>query len=403
MNTHQMISQVNGENVVCCEKEGDCLRVLDAVGATACDVHVTGHEDESRIQSKLSEIFSRPIDPRREPTVTVQIDAQFDLLLQDHIRRCIYILSELFKSNTRLSVTFHFRRPPEDWSETTTSIERLREALQNNRQFTIRLSGPFDELDDQNLESMFRLGVQLRYVTGFANPDTHADSIVVNKAAITKITEFGFQVPMAFYVSRENIERIEESITEWLSVSHYGGFSIPLISNHPSYTFSKFDPPLPNAREYCQLLVRLYKKFSHFDMTLAPISELAFLAKRGGQNRALDLPTILPIHLNSAGTVGFYRQSPSQSIPWKTANEIAKLDQTALPALRQELRQFIKVVFDWERNSYCRECRWRGMCGGLDHFRKSNPLSGDVYDVMCNHRMLFLEHFVNERSADFTL
>ncbi len=395
--------QLNGEDVICREKDGDRLRILDASGSRAFDVSLGDHQDEKRIQSRLNEFFSRPIDPKHEPFVTIQVDAQLDSVHREEIRKCIVVLFDLLKSNTRLNVTFHFRQPSPDWSETISSIEKLNEALSNNLQASIRLSGEFDELDEGTMDEMFRLGVQLRYATGYGAAGPSVDSIVVKKSAIARLSEFGYQVPMVIYAGHGNLKKIEQSIAEMLLVNHYGGFSVPLVSRHPSYEFSESDPGLPDTRDYCELLVRLYKKYSHFDAGLAPVSELAMLAKHGGRNRALDLPTILPIHLNTAGVVGIYRQTPSRSLPWKNVSEIAECDEAALPNLRQDLRQFLKNSFDWSRNSYCGECQWRGICGGIDHFGDSNGLPNDVYDVMCDHRMLLLEHFVSERIADFQL
>lgn len=394
-----IVSQVNGKRVICCKSQDGGLRVLDACGVTACDVMLTDSDNHASLEEKLAPLFIRPVDPKREPPITLFIEVSLESLRLNVVRHSLGVLSGLFDSGSSVHITFHFVDDLADWDEVCALLRELRSNLSNSHRVVIRLSGPFGEITDQSMDDLYGLGIGLRYTVGFPVSRT-AESVPVNNTVVNRLAEFGFRVPITMYVHSANIHVIESFINEMLTLSYYSGFSLPLASSSIFYSFQNGDPPLPDAGKYCELLVRAYKQHSNFDDDLTPLNELAALAKRGGWNRAADLPAIVKLYLDSGGAVKVYRQLPSESICWKESDDLCS---ASAAELRKDLQRFFRDTFSWSKNLFCGDCCWRDVCGGVDQFTGASIRTQDALATLCNHRMLFLEHFALGRTPDVTV
>jgi hypothetical protein len=199
-----------------------------------------------------------------------------------------------------------------------------------------------------------------------------------------------------WYVHAGNLTEFEERIPDLLLESFSSGFSLPLVSANPYYQFAPGFPALPEASQYCQLLVRNYKQYPYYDDVLSPLNGLALLIKEGGWQYDLNVPTAVQAVVDAEGRVGLYRQSPALALPWTSVSELAAVP---LAEMRGRFLQFVADDWQWDKNPYCRGCHWRHVCGGLDAFGAS-PASTAELDTICGHRKLFLEHFAVIRAAD---
>jgi hypothetical protein len=262
----------------------------------------------------------------------------------------------------------------------------------------LTLVAPFGEYREAEMEALFNLGVRLKYTSGWIQGCSANQIPAIDADVLRNLSEFGFRVPIDWYVHENNIQTFEAKIQNLLIANFSAGFSLPLVSQNPYYRFEPGFPNLPDALAYCQLLMQTYKEYPYYDDVFYPLNVLAMLVKEGGWIPRLNIPTAINFILDEKGHIGIFRQSPALSHSWSNISEMAA---TPLDELRNRFLQFSNDAWKWENIPFCRECCWRHVCGGLD--LNSVGLSHGKLDAMCGYRKLFLEHFATLRAPDYVV
>jgi hypothetical protein len=371
------------------------LRVLDKAALVACDISPSA-ADEERVTGELESLLTRAAESASQPAVRISIDVVRDALELEDVAPALIELSEFLAPIRFAQISIHFDALPDGWSSTLSRLKQVRESLRTPREVEIQLIGPFSVASQREMELMFEIGARVRFAAGWTHGDDHHGSLDVHSQALRAYSEFGFRAPVVWYVHADNLSACEESLSPLLIANYCSGFSLPLVSVNPFYRFEPGFPRLPAAADYCQLLIRCYGKYPYYDDVLSPLTELALLVREGGWQSEWNVSTALRFSIDAQGVIGMYRQAPSLAQPWTTISEIANLSREAL---RQKLFAALAQAWTWERNDFCRRCRWRHVCGGLDGFSQ-RELAESELDTMCGYRKLFLEHFASIRTAD---
>jgi hypothetical protein len=293
----------------------------------------------------------------------------------------------------------HFAEPPAQWAPIVSVLARVRGALSALGGLAAEAVGPFGPAGEAEMESLFDLGVRVRFACGLRRGTATEGCLQVDADALGEFARFGFRAPVSYYVDWENIREVEADFPVVLASNYSSGFSLPLACFSPYYASGDGAPRLPGANEYCQLLVRTYREHPHYDDLFSPLCELAMLIRAGGWHAEWDVPAAIQVLVSSSGLVGHYRQVPALAVQWTTVAELA--DGTPEP-LRSRFLDSVREACRWDRRVYCRECRWRYICGGLD----VPGASADALlpmDTLCAYRRLFLEHFALLRAPSVVI
>jgi hypothetical protein len=376
------------------EKEG-VLRVLDRSGLAAFDVAFDGSGVEEveihKIESVLSEARGLRFD--EGPPARVTIHLVHEAIELQHAASGVAALSEFLGPNVFTTIIIHTNQSVFDYSPVCCFVKALRVNFNVAERVGIQLVAPFGEYREAEMQMLFDLGVRIRYAAGWISPEQIA---IIDPNVLRGLSEFGFRVPILWYVHENNIESFESSIQNLLITNFSSGFSLPLICQNPYYQFEPGFPNLPDAVSYCELLTRMYQNYPHFDDIFQPLSFIALLARNGGWISQFNIPSLLHLIVDKNGELGLFRHSPALAERWCAISDV----QQGPPAqLREQFLHFAASSWNWEKNVYCRECHWRHVCGGLDP--ESNfKLDRDKLDTLCGYRKLFFEHFANLRAPN---
>jgi len=371
------------------------LRVVDKAARFACDV--AGDAVDKEIVARQVESFlSRCGDQSSTAMLRIGVDVVSEALALNGIDSTLAKLCQFLGPIRFAQIKVHFGTAPRDWSLILDRLHAARGALGDQRNVEFLIVGPFIETAEVDMERLFAVGARVRFAAGWSLGNSASDRVDVDRRALRQFSEFGFRAAIEWYVHAQNTELLDERLTDLLLANYNSGLSLPLVSASPFYRFDHGFPALPSAPQYCDLLVRCYRKFPYYDDILSPLVDLALLVREGGWHFGWNVPKGLQFFINADGRISMYRQAPSLGQQWM---EVGRFAEATVESLVREFREFIHDSWQWDRNEYCRLCRWRHICGGLDGFRITQ-VQESALDSMCNFRKLFLEHFARLRGAD---
>jgi hypothetical protein len=383
------------EPILLSNGEQGALRVLEKSARAVCDVALND-SDNGEIVNEVESFLSKASDSNsnQQSPIKLSIHLVHETVGLEGTARALAALVKFLETNVSARITIHSNQSVFDYAPILLLAKSLRETFQ--KEVGIQLVAPFGEYREPEMEALFNLGVRVKYASGWIQ-GCSADQIPsIDAGVLRSLSEFGFRVPIEWYVHENNIQAFEAKIQNLLIANFSAGFSLPLVSQNPYYRFEPDFPSLPDALAYCQLLMQTYKEYPYYDDVFHPLNVLALLIKEGGWVSRLNIPAVLHFILDETGHIGIFRQSPALNHRWSSISEMAA---TPLDELRNRFLQFASDAWKWENVPYCRECCWRHICGGLDP-NSNGGLSRDKLDTMCGYRKLFLEHFATLRAPD---
>jgi hypothetical protein len=381
--------------------EQGALRVLEKTARAVCEVALNDSAYEEQVISEVESFLSNSCDSNssRQSSIKLSIHLVHEAVGLEGTAHALAALVKFLETNVSARIIIRSNQSVFDYMPILSLAKSLREDFKLGKEVGIQLSAPFGEYREVEMETLFNLGVRLKYASGWIQ-DCPTDQIpAINVGVLRSLSEFGFRVPVEWYVHENNIQGFETTIQNLLIANFSAGFSLPLVSKNPYHRFESGFPNLPDALAYCQLLMRTYKQYPYYDDVFYPLNILALLVKEGGWIPRLNIPAAINFILDEKGHIGIFRQSPALNRHWSSISEIAA---TPLDGLRNRFLQCASEVWKWENVPYCRECCWRHICGGLDP-NSNGALSRDKLDTMCGYRKLFLEHFANLRASDYVV
>lgn len=370
---------------------GGSLRVLAKSGRVAFDLPLRGGEDEETIAKQIEELLSNSTISRPERPIRLCLIVQSEALGLNDTYRALATLVGFLGPQAVAEVLLCFSGPATEWRRALPKIRVLREVVGGN--VGIRVTGSFGPVSEDEMELLFALGVGITFEAGCSWLHGGVD---LDLEVLRVFATFGFRVPVAWHVHESNIAEIEDKLDGVLASSCCSGFSLPLVSTSPFYRFDEGFPPLPDAAQYCQLLVRSYKRYPHYDDFFFPVNELALLIGNGGRHDGFDAPSFVRVLVGGDGQIGLYRQTPALASAWSNVSEVVRCREDEL---RHSFWRLVSGEWPWANHSYCRECVWRRICGGLEPPVCDDMATREV-DSMCWYRKLFLEHFALARHSD---
>jgi hypothetical protein len=389
------------EPILLSDNQTGTLRILEKSSRVVCDVTFNPSNNNEQIISEIESVLTKSCDPNSEveSRTKIAIHLTGESIGTDNLSDALLALIEFLGPNTNPQIKIHLDRPIADWAAISSLARSVRERFSRPRSLAFDLAAPFGDMDEADMEQLFQSGVRIRYTAGWINGQAAEKVPEIDMVALRKLSEFGFRVPIEWYVHRDNLSSFGSHSENLLIANYSAGFSLPLISQNPYYRFAPGFPALPDATAYCELLAGNYTKHPHFDDTFYPLNILAMFIKEGGWNYKLNIPIAINFQIDEKGRVGIFRQAPALAEDWMGISEIAS---TPREELRANLLAFSTRTPRWENVPYCSECRWRYTCGGLDSSINSEVRPEDL-DTMCNYRKLFLEHFATVRLPDSVL
>src|SRR5665213_2254809 len=344
--------------------EQGVFRVLEKSARAVCDVALNGSAHEEQI-SEVESFLLNAGDPNsnRQSAIKLSIHVVHEAVGLEGAARALAALVKFLETNASARITIHSNQSVFDYAPILSLAKSLRENFNLQKEVGIQLVAPFGEYREAEMESLFNLGVRLKYVSGWIQGCSVDQIPAIDTGVLRNLSEFGFRVPIEWYVHENNIQIFETKIQNLLIANFSAGFSLPLISQNPYYRFEPDFPNLPDALAYCQLLLQTYKEYPYYDDVFHPLNVLALLVKEGGWVPRLNIPAAINFILDETGHIGVFRQSPALNHRWSSISEMAA---TPLDELRNRFLQFASDAWKWENVPYCRECCWRHICGGLD-------------------------------------
>lgn len=378
--------------------ETGLLRVLEKSAGVLCDVAPDHLTDDQKLAGEIESLLSKYSGSNSilSPSVRCFIHLKHEATGLEGAADTLAALSKFLGSNGTSRIIIHSNQSVFDHAPLLSLARTLREQFSLSRGLGIQLVAPFGEYREAEMEALFNLGVTLKYAAGWIS---NGQDPTIDVNTLRSLSEFGFRVPIEWYVHENNMPEFSARIQNLLIANFSGGFSLPLVSQNPYYRFEPDFPKLPEALAYCQFLMQSYEEYPYFDDVFYPLNVLAMLIKDGGWNPGLNIPTAINFILDENGQIDVFRQSPALGKRFASMSEVVG---TPLDELKARFLDFANQAWKWENIPYCRECRWRRICGGLDP-DAGNHVNQDIPDTMCGHRKLFLEHFANLRAPDHVM
>jgi hypothetical protein len=377
-------------------KEHGGFRIFETYARAVCDVLPENLSDEDQAFEKIQSVTSAAFDTEQQRPVRLSIHLRHEALALPDIDCVLAALASILAPHMRPRILLHVGEPWVDWDRIHSLFKSLREKIISYGYLQIHLLGPFGELAESEMAKMFDLMVQVRYTAGWGRECPREHVPAINYAVLRSLSRFGFATPVEWYVHSGNTQAFEEQLPGILQANQYSGFSLPLISANPYFRFASECPALPDALEYCGLLTRHYSRYRHYDEVFAPLNSLSLLIGEGARNSNFNVHSQVQMIVDEVGIVKVFRHSPALGAEWISVNEILSMKDGALGRCFLE---FMASAQQREWASYCGECRWRFICGGLD-LPSPIALSDANMDTLCGHRKLFLGHFANLRGPD---
>ncbi len=251
--------------------------------------------------------------------------------------------------------------------------------------------------DEERMSDLFRTGVRLEFAAGYWPGCSVSETCELPEKDVAAYSEFGFAVPVIWYLHQHNIGAADNLMCASLRANHSAGCGIRPVFSHPLFTFDAaeiYRSPTPS--EYLDASVRAYEAHSASDHVFHTGVELANALRFGGWNSATGTPAILRLLVINGG-IRIFREIPAMSMLWKDQVDASLADGNAL----ESLKRWHYEKMDMSDGHYCSSCQWRMVCGGIDD-RIAKEIESVVsawQDTACAYRMTFLDYFAGIRGS----
>jgi hypothetical protein len=282
-------------------------------------------------------------------------------------------------------VRVFFQQPPACWRASLDDFYSALGDLIGQERVKLTLYGAFGSIDNSAKEFLMEYKTHLVYVY---NPDDEAARIPHVLETICDIADFGFRMPVAWYIHAENIDKVRALIDDNMCANYSSGFALPLIAHSPYYDGFKNTLQLPASRDYLELLVDVYKRFPFYDEVVYPVSALADIAYHGGLDRN-GLPRGIRLSVSLRGEARLYGHIPVLSVPWMNLSELQTMEPSQVQV---KLRERCSALRSECLSSHCRACPWKNLCGGEYTAESLEP-----FNVHCEMMSFFLKSFLWQR------
>ncbi len=278
-----------------------------------------------------------------------------------------------------------FRRQPASWKAV---LGLLVTEFRENQNVGFTLAGPFTEMPEEEKEFLFSNNVRLLY----DRPPLPLTDCC--RAVLEGLCEFGFKVPVIWFVTNSNIRAIRAQIDSWLDANYNSGLALPLVSHHPFAKKKDITDLLPSGGDYISLLVDVYRLYPDYDEVLFPLCSFAARSFYGNWSDSLSVPRHLQFYADPKDGLSFFSQAPSQKVPWTTWDSLARMqaDQVAENAFSFYRESIASCLYPT-----CSSCSWKNLCGG----QQSNGLADGSTEsaLLCEVTRFFLRSFLWQRMA----
>ncbi len=323
------------------------------------------------------------------PRIVIRIHIVYEALHEDLLRLAIVHVAKAMMRRERIVCCIHFGSSLPDIGFVRDFVRLIRKCQEKSRRCHFVLSGHFCDTHANEIIELFDYGVNLQFVVGWwpgCPPDMY---VSLQSELLRQIAELGYRIPLRCYVHKENVRQIANAIPDGLRANYESGFSLPLICSSPFYVSKHSENPNPpNSEDYLELLVHSFENYRQHDDVMEPIVELTETVVHGGWHGVLDVPTRINLLVKPGAGFGVYLQLPEYAIPWLNARDITSCD---IDDLFDDLLDFYKKTFAWDKNGFCNKCPWRHICGGLDYVEERLKSITTPYETVCNHRLFFLQ------------
>lgn len=380
------------EGGICLEDAEAGTLLFDRFGRSAMRMPVGGSAED-----EVGFFFERSKTIQHSPWRHLLIHLTEDALDDDASRDAAGRLAEAAASAGFAELRLHLLSSDRDWPGLLDWFAALRnERVPQAQRGMLTIDCPFAPLDDDVMETLFRLGVHCRYVGGWFPGCEERAKVRITEKGIDSLATFGFYVPVVWYVHAENVQVLRDALQRGLVRNYNAGFSLPLISASPYFDFDESRPALPSAVDYAALLAHAYSTYPHYDLAFSPVRELAELAATGGWDTNRAVPTRSQIIIRPDAGLMAFRHVPAFGVKWCEATRLKSLDPIEI---QNGLVEFERSNFDLSVNRFCHHCQWKYVCGGMDcpPTDEAAPAAEEWFDTHCYHRMMFLEMFMRLR------
>jgi hypothetical protein len=227
---------------------------------------------------------------------------------------------------------------------------------------SVEFVGPLPDLDEEDVAHLIARGASVMQSAGWpigAEPDLER---------IQRICELGLRVPVVWYVHRDNIGGLAAAADEILQAAYHSGVAFEPVCAHPQFTENDLEY-VPAVDDYIDFLVEAYRRFRHFDDVFEPLRSLVHILRQGGWDPQAGRALPVRIRIDEGGDCREFRQ-----LPWSRAPHRPEWQPEGAAAVSE----------------ICGSCRWLPICGGCE------AASPDVFELVCEYRMLYLEFFLRE-------
>lgn len=329
---------------------GDWL-IADKFGRKFCRIpDVLDTVTQERVERFVHEANALPRAPQLRITLNIT-----DVALRDHQgRSTALVLTRDLLSLGLFHVRIHLTNSIDSYvPDLLAFLLALTDIKADGRRRTVSIESPSLLASEETRHSLFARGIRLMAVV--------SDEHIVNPNGIPGLddaAQYGFVVPIKWYVTKSNISEIHDAIPNGLHANYNGGFSVAPLLTSPYCTVNEAKSAAPSADEYVALLTRLYQEFEQYDWSFSPVRELAELVLHGGWNVIRGVPT--EVNLLVSDALYAFRHVPALALKVATFGEVEAMQ----PQERMDrLLGFYRSQFDAVTNERCQACSWRFLCG----------------------------------------
>lgn len=230
--------------------------------------------------------------------------------------------------------------------------------------------------------------IQLEFAAGWWRDCPPTEYARLKCEVVREISEFGYRLPVLWYVHEQNVNHIPELISESLQANYDSGFKLSMVSSNPYYNFDPLDPPVPISDAYCDLLIQCFENYRQYDGILEPYAELLEVVLRGGWHSSLNTPPMINLLLRPNVPIGLHLHIPHRAVSWL---ELSEIKDMSCDAILNNLVKHYQTMFDLRENTFCQRCSWRYVCGGIDANTDQSLLVEKARTAICDHRLFLLQ------------
>jgi hypothetical protein len=315
---------------------------------------------DPRVPAMLDQLLSRAIQKK---------DKEGDLDVHVHVvcgrpRPPVIVeaLTALLQQPTvdRVTITLHVA-PQSQWWHWAAGVFRplARVSAPESSPITVfRVMGTVGVPPESAGNQFVRAGIGLQYVWADA-PLGLRHTLDEQRKAITDLAEFGFRVPVAFYVHENNAGHIQDWVQRVLDWNHRSGFTLYPGEHHPVLRAARAFRPL-DTEAFVELASSLYRDFQFYDDVLDPPAAVWDRMKRATRNP-------VPLLIDEEGSVRHFHKVPMLGKILCNVEELGRRIPGILKAV-SDTREGLSVGVA----ARCRDCQWRYVCRGVDEIRNGD-------------------------------